>query len=119
MEKHFDAPRHCESLEIGQEELLARICGGGRRSAKRDGDGNTTENEGPNNNQDDGGRNLPDCVKKMVNWGGHCFHCGFNPVGKKHTSATCTKKEPGHKDNATWNSRMGGSAANKPANVQL
>ncbi len=35
MEKHPDASRHCESLESGQDELLAGICSGGRRAAAR------------------------------------------------------------------------------------
>ena len=38
----------------------------------------------------------------------HCYN-----VAKTHTSATCMKKEPGHKDDATKDNTMGGSGRNK------
>jgi hypothetical protein len=93
--------------------------GGNRRSTKRDGNGNPKVTDDEGDDRDDGGRDLPDFVKNMVNWGGYCHSCGFNPVGKKHTSATCNNKKNGHKDDATAKKRMGGSVANKPKNVQL
>jgi hypothetical protein len=93
--------------------------GGSRRSTKRDGNGNPRVTDDEEDDRDDGGRDLPDFVKNMVNWGGYCHSCGFNPVGKKHTSATCNNKKNGHKDDATAKKRMGGSVANKPKNVQL
>jgi uncharacterized protein YdbL (DUF1318 family) len=93
--------------------------GGYRRSTKRDGYGNPKGTYYNAGNRDDGGRYLPPFVKHMVNWGGYCHTCGFNPIGKNHTSATCNNKKDGHKDDATAKKRMGGSVANKPENMQL
>lgn len=54
-------------------------------------------------------------VLKVANTGVYCWTCGYNPLGEDHTSATCKTKEPGHKNNAMAEDRMGGSEANKPA----
>ena len=36
----------------------------------------------------------------------YCWSCGSNAT---HASATCTKKKADHKDEATYQNRMGGS----------
>ena len=56
----------------------------------------------------------PHWLLKMSNTGGYCWSCGYNSVGKSHTSATCKRKAPRYKDGATGNGRKGGSEANKP-----
>lgn len=45
---------------------------------------------------------------------GYCWTHGYR-VSSGHTSATCTRKAPGHKDAATRANTMGGSTKNKPA----
>ena len=53
----------------------------------------------------------------MANMGGYCWTYGYNPIGKGHTSKSCKNKALGHKDDATTANRMGGSEANKPADM--
>ena len=72
------------------------------------------ENRAPNAKAAAGKDTRPPWLLKMSNMGGYCWSCGYNPVGKSHTSATCKRKAPGHKDDATADDRMGGSEANKP-----
>ena len=72
------------------------------------------ENQEPNAKATAGKDTRPPWLLKMSNMGGYCWSCGYNPVGKSHTSATCKRKAPGHKDDATAGDRMGGSEANKP-----
>ena len=50
----------------------------------------------------------------MINMRWYYWSCGYNPVGKSHTSETCKRKTPGHKDDATASNRKGGSEASKP-----
>jgi hypothetical protein len=45
--------------------------------------------------------------------GGYCWTHGYHVV-PSHTSATCNRKATGHKDEATRNNPMGGSAIGKP-----
>ena len=59
----------------------------------------------------------PPWLLKLANMGAYCWTCGYNPIGKGHTSKTCKNKAPGHKDEATVANRMGGSEANKPADM--
>ena len=67
-----------------------------------------------------GEKERPAWLIKLCNVGGYCHSCGFDPVGKGHCSKTCKKKcQPGHKDNATINDRMGGSVAFKPEGFSL
>ena len=47
-------------------------------------------------------------MKKLRNMGAYCHSHGFHPAGEDHTSATCSWKKEGHKDEATWTNRMGG-----------
>lgn len=41
----------------------------------------------------------------------YCWSCGYD-LSEDHTSATCKWKKPGHKDNATFENKMGGSTRN-------
>ena len=72
------------------------------------------ENQGPNAKAVTGKDTRPPWLLKMSNMGGYCWSCGYNPVGKSHTSETCKRKAPGNKDDVTASSRKGGSEANKP-----
>jgi hypothetical protein len=42
------------------------------------------------------------------NMGAYCSSHGFHPVGVNHNSATCNRKRPEHKSEATWGNRLGG-----------
>ena len=72
------------------------------------------ENQEPNAKAAAGKETRPRWLLKMINIGGYCWSCGYNPMGKSHTSATCKRKAPGHKDDATASNRKAGSEANKP-----
>lgn len=87
--------------------------GGGSRK-KRDAEGTDKDLAKKIQNDD---RDLPGWLWEQVNWGAYCHTCGYNPIGKKHTSKTCTKPNDGHKKEATKTTRMGGSEAHKPANM--
>ena len=58
---------------------------------------------------------------KLSNIGEYCFSCGFDPIGKGHTSKMCKskKKLAGHDETATRTDRKGGSVANKPVDFSL
>ena len=43
------------------------------------------------------------------NIGGYCWSHGWDPVGEKHNSSTCTRKRDGHKAEATGSNKLGGS----------
>ncbi len=56
------------------------------------------------------------CATKKLCPGNYCWthsHC----VSKHHTSATCTNKAPGHRDNATASNTFGGSDKDKNWNA--
>ena len=61
----------------------------------------------------------PTWLAKLCNTGGYCHSCGFEPIGKGHTSMTCKNKKEGHVDAATKGNRQGGSVAHKPADFTL
>ena len=63
----------------------------------------------------------PEWLIKLCNIGGYCYSCGFDPIGKGHTSKTCKSKTKlaGHDEAATKCDRRGGSVANKPADFVL
>jgi chromosome condensin MukBEF ATPase and DNA-binding subunit MukB len=88
--------------------------GGRSRNTKRDAEGTDKELAKKIQNDD---RDLPGWLWEQVNWGKYCHTHGYNPIGKKHTSETCTKPSDGHKKEATKNNRMGGSEEHKPANM--
>jgi hypothetical protein len=46
---------------------------------------------------------------KLQNMGAYCSSHGFHPVGVNHDSATCSRRKPEHKSEATWGNRLGGS----------
>jgi hypothetical protein len=46
--------------------------------------------------------------KKQCNMGGYCHSHGYHPVGANHTSANCSWKKDGHKDEATSTNTLGG-----------
>jgi hypothetical protein len=64
------------------------------------------ENANPNTATDRESRRPQ--MKKLRNMGAYCHSHGFHPAGEDHTSATCSWKKEGHKDEATWTNRMGG-----------
>ena len=72
------------------------------------------ENQGPNAKAVAGKGTRPPWLLKMSNMGRYCWSCGYNRVGKSHTSETCKRKAPGHKDDARTSNRKGGNEANKP-----
>jgi hypothetical protein len=47
----------------------------------------------------------------LRNMGAYCSSHGFHPVGVNHNSATCKRKRPEHKSEATWGNRLGGSTS--------
>ena len=49
--------------------------------------------------------------KTLRNMGAYCSSHGFHPVGVNHDSATCKRKRPEHKSEATWGNRLGGSTS--------
>jgi hypothetical protein len=63
----------------------------------------------------------PIWLVKLCNIAGYCYSCGFDPIGKGHTSKTCKSKNKlaGHDEAATKTDRKGGSVANKPADFVL
>ena len=84
--------------------------GGGRRRQQ----GRDKENVPPTEKAAACEDTRPSWLQKITNQGGYCWSCGFNPIGKTHTSATCKRKAPGHDAGATAEDRRGGSDANKP-----
>ena len=88
--------------------------GGAERKRTRVRFNDDKENSDPNAKAAAGKDTRPPWLIKMSNMGGYCWSCGYNPVRKSHTSATCKRKAPGHKDDATATDQKGGSAANKP-----
>jgi hypothetical protein len=48
--------------------------------------------------------------------GGYCHTHGYHVI-KKHTSANCRNKAPGHKEEATRENNMGGNQAGKPTST--
>ena len=72
------------------------------------------ENQGSNAKTEADKDTRPPWLLKMSNMGGYCWSCGYNPMGTSHTSATCKRKAPGHRDDATGSNRKGGSEANTP-----
>ena len=65
------------------------------------------ENSNPNTSCGDRESQSPQ-MKKDCNMGAYCHSHDFHPIGANHTSATCSWKKEGHKDEATWSNRMGG-----------
>jgi hypothetical protein len=47
-------------------------------------------------------------MKKARNMGGYCHSHGFQPISTYHTSANCSWKKNGHKDEAIWTNPLGG-----------
>lgn len=74
------------------------------------------ENSNPNTSIGDRKSRRPQ-MKKERNMGGYCHSHGFHPVGKDHTSKTCSWKKEGHKTEATWTNQMGGDPFGPPPNV--
>ncbi len=67
------------------------------------------ENQKPNNSG--GGSNgTQKPWKKLCCMGSYCWSHGYHATGDNHTSATCTYKKEGHRDDATATNIMGGSA---------
>lgn len=62
------------------------------------------EPKNPNKNRE---RGPVEQMTKLRNMGGYCHTHGYHPVGPTHDSASCEfKKKEGHKDAATWSSRL-------------
>jgi hypothetical protein len=74
------------------------------------------ENSNPNTSNRDRESQRPQ-MKKERNMGGYCHSHGFHPVGKDHTSETCSWKEEGHKTKATWTNQIGGDTFGPPPKV--
>ena len=64
---------------------------------------------GEKDNKRGGGRREEKGYTAARNIGGYCWSHGWDPVGEKHTSSTCTRKRDGHKVEATGSNKMGGS----------
>ena len=47
-------------------------------------------------------------MMKLRNMGAYCHSHGFHPVGADHDSATCRRRKPEHKSEATWGNRLDG-----------
>ena len=76
--------------------------------------GNQAHNNNNNNNNNSGTRRNNNRSTTRTNYAvnGYCWTHGYK-VGTTHSSATCTGKAPGHKDEATRSNTMNGSTANK------
>ena len=79
--------------------------------------GNSNSNNNSNNNhatRRNNSRNNNNNNNNRTNYAvnGYCWTHGYK-VGTTHTSATCTYKAEGHKDNATRSNTMNGSTANR------
>ncbi len=68
---------------------------------------NNGNNVNPNTSSGDWESRCPQ-NKKPCNMGRYCHSHGYHPVGANHTSANCSWKKDGHKDEATWTNTLGG-----------
>jgi hypothetical protein len=64
---------------------------------------------GERDNKRGGGRREEKGYTSARNLGGYCWLHGWDPVGAKHSSRSCTRTRDGHKKEATGDNKMGGS----------
>ena len=64
---------------------------------------------GGRDNRRGGGKREEKGYTATRNLGRYCWSHGWDPVGPKHSSNSCTRMKDGHKKEATGDNKMGGS----------
>ena len=87
------------------ESMMTDFC------SNKENRGSGSSNNNNNKNKQKGNRRGPET--RIRNMGAYCYSCGFNPIGKNHTSKTCNSryKRSTHDDNATWTNRGDGNGS--------
>jgi hypothetical protein len=88
------------SMEAEIKKLTAAI-------AQMTNKSNNSKNVNPNAISGDRTSRRPQNTKPH-NMGGYGHSHGYHPVGANHTSANCSWKKDGHKDEATWTNTLSG-----------
>ena len=91
------------------EELLTTLTFANNKNRGGGGDDKDKDDKDRDKRKGRSRRNRDEPETRHRNMGGYCHSCCFPPIGKKHTSATCTKKQQNHDDNTTWSNRGAGS----------